>query len=111
MIKLFRISHWLYKKGLKRIAAFFTKLIHFIYNAQIPAECDIGEDVFFYHSGSGVVIHPKAKIENDVCIYQNVTIGEKLGQDKLLKTGDAPLVPHIGKNVVICAGAVILGGY
>lgn len=51
----------------------------------------------------GIVIASDAEISKGVVIYQNVTIGRK-EMDK----DDG--IPHIGKNVMIYSGAVIVGG-
>lgn len=51
------------------------------------------------HNGLGCVIHGKSKIGNNVLIYQNVTLGGRKGKSGIT----------IGDNVVIGAGACVLG--
>ena len=58
-----------------------------------------GHGIVIGHNGCGIVINEKAKIGNDVTIFQNVTIGGR-------KESSAPV---IGDNVMIGAGAVIIG--
>ena len=50
------------------------------------------------------MVHPKTIIGEDCKIFQGVTIGSKWSNGNCL--GEAP---HIGNNVMIGAGAVILG--
>lgn len=58
----------------------------------------------FYHHGVGCVVHDDAVIGECCNIFSNVTIGNKWSQGK-----NASGPPHIGNNVMIGAGAVILG--
>lgn len=58
----------------------------------------------FYYRGIGCVVHPKEIIGEGCKIFQGVTIGSKWSGTNCL--GEAP---HIGNNVMIDAGAVILG--
>lgn len=57
------------------------------------------------HSGKGCVIHESVTIGKNVRIFQNVTIGCKWSNNKLEDT----YAPIIEDNVMIGAGAVILG--
>lgn len=73
---------------------------------EIPSKVIIGKNVSFPHNSFGTVIHSKTIIENNVRIYQNVTIGradinipyEKSDLEKII----------IGDGAIICAGAKIL---
>jgi len=75
------------------------QLIYFLHNSIVYAECNLGK-VDFAYGGIGVVIHKKTVIGRDCIIGTNVTIGGKLGYDKL---------PRIGNNVDISTGAKIIG--
>lgn len=59
----------------------------------------MGRNIKFGHRGIGIVIHKDTIIGDNVHVLQNVTIGAKDGA-----------APIIGNNVLIGAGAVILGG-
>ena len=61
----------------------------------------------FIDHGAGVVIGETAEIEQDVVIYQGVTLGA-LSVKKELQ--DKKRHPTIEDNVTIYAGATILGG-
>ncbi len=64
----------------------------------------------------GIVINKHAKIGKNCTIFQNVTIGDKVIETKYgvfppsasenIKQRE---VPEIGDNVIICAGAIIIG--
>lgn len=59
----------------------------------------VGEDLYLPHP-HGIVVHAGARIGSRCTIYQNVTLGE---------TGTGPGVPVIGDDVMIGAGAIVLG--
>ena len=42
---------------------------------EIPKEVVFGKNVRFVHRSPGTVIHPNVRIDDNVQIYQNVTIG------------------------------------
>lgn len=100
LIKLHRVSHWLYHKRIPLLPRFFRFLIFFLYNSDIPSSVSIGQDSLFGHSGIGVVIHQRAVIGDRCVLGQGITIG---GRSK------NPVVPVIGNEVYISAGARVLG--
>jgi serine acetyltransferase len=71
--------------------------------------------VKFPHHGIGVVINEKTVIEEDVTIFQNVSIVEKDGKAPTIKRG-VTIYPNsvivggvtIGVNAMIGAGSVVL---
>lgn len=75
-----------------------------IYSTRISSSCKVGKNTEFMHSGMGTTIHAKAVIGDNCKIFQNVTIGSKWSNGKC--ENEAPV---IGDNVVIGAGAAILG--
>ncbi len=82
------------------ILPFITKvLIRYVFGAVIPPQAKIGKDVHFGYNGLGIVIHHRAVIGDNVHFYSHVVVGGSGGPD----------VPVIGNNVVIGAGAKILG--
>lgn len=84
---------------LSRKMRFMNFIFVHMYGCDIPRGITIGENVHFGHRAMGVVIHPLAKIGNNVCIQHHVLIGEKNGTD----------VPTIGDNVVINPYCIIIG--
>ena len=96
-----RFSHWLYHLGLPLIPRLMSHLSRFITGIEIHPGATIGEGVFIDH-GTGVVIGETAIIGNNCLIYQGVTLG---GTGK----ENGKRHPTLGENVVVGAGAKVLG--
>lgn len=97
----YRIANKLYKKNFKVLARIIMGFTQFITNIDIHPACSIGKSIFIDH-GIGVVIGETAILENNITIYQGVTLGgvslEKTKRHPTIKSG-----------VTIGAGAKILG--
>ena len=106
MNKLWSFGNHLSKAGgvLRKISRLIKLMNHLICACSVSIDAEIGDRTVFDHRGIGCVIHPNAVIGEDCKIFQNVTIGSKWSGANCL--GEAP---HIGNNVMIGAGAVILG--
>lgn len=89
----------LYRKGLKQCAKFLYWIYRIVFSIDIPCTVKIGKFLRLPHYGMGVVVHPAAVIGDNVTIYQQVTIGARDRQWNTI----------IGNNVLIGAGAKILG--
>jgi serine O-acetyltransferase len=98
---LHRVAHWLYNLGIPFIPRFISHLGRFVTGIEIHPGAHIGQGVFIDH-GMGVVIGETAIIGDYCLIYQGVTLG---GTGK--ETGKRH--PTLGENVVLGAGAKILG--
>lgn len=97
----YRIAHRLYKRNFRILARIIMGFTQFITNIDIHPACSIGRRIFIDH-GIGVVIGETAILENDITIYQGVTLGGvSLNQGKRH--------PTILSGVTIGAGAKILG--
>ena len=97
--------------GVPLIPRIFNEYAHRKTGIDIHPGVTIGE-YFFIDHGTGVVIGETATIGDRVKIYQNVTIGAKsfdVAPDGSLVKG-IKRHPDIGDDVVIYAGATILGG-
>lgn len=110
-LTIFRIAHKLYQMDVPILPRMMTEYAHSITGIDIHPGATIGHSFFIDH-GTGVVIGETATIGDNVKIYQGVTIGAKsFKTDK-----DGHIIkgikrhPDIGNNVVIYAGATILGG-
>ena len=79
--------------------------MRFFYSCEIAYQAEIARDVTFAHNGLGVVIGHSAVIGHRVHILHNVTIGGRTGH----KRKDGTTNPHIGNDVLIGAGACVLG--
>lgn len=78
-----------------------------IFANSVAAETEIGEGTIFYHHAIGCVTHAHAKVGENCKVFGNVTIGAKWGSGK--RDRGLYAVPKIGNNVIIGAGAVLLG--
>ena len=100
-IILHRFSHFLWNHHMKLIARIVSHINRFLTSIEIHPGAIIGERFFIDH-GMGVVIGETAEIGDDVLIYHGVTLGGvSLKKEKRH--------PTIGNNVIIGAGAKILG--
>ncbi len=100
-IRLHRRANWFYRHGMFFIARWISQRASRKTGVEIHPAVKIGKRFFIDH-GTGVVIGETAVIGNDVTIYQGVTLGGT-GKD----TGKRH--PTIGNNVMIGAGAKVLG--
>lgn len=98
-----RINHFYYKRGFKLLARIGSQMMRFFTGIEIHPGAVIGKRLFIDH-GQGVVIGETAVIGNDVTIYQGVTLG---GTGKDIGKRH----PTIGNDVMIAAGAKILGPF
>ena len=97
----YRISNRLYKRGFKRFARIFSGFSQLLTNTDIHPCAQIGRRVFIDH-GFGVVIGETTIIEDDVLIYQGVTLGG-------VSLSHGKRHPTIKKNSVLGSGSKILG--
>lgn len=97
----YKISHWFYKHSFFFIARLISQLGKFFTGIEIHPGAKIGKRLIIDH-GTGIVIGETATIGNDCIIYHNVTLGGT-GKDKKKRH------PDIGNNVMLGAGAQIIG--
>lgn len=98
---LHRFAHTLYRLHLPFIPRLISHLARFFTGIEIHPGAQIGQGVFIDH-GMGVVIGETAIVGNYALIYQGVTLG---GTGK--ESGKRH--PTLGENVVVGAGAKVLG--
>lgn len=103
-----RVAHLFYKKKAFLLARLMSEIAHSKTGIDIHPGASIGHRFFVDH-GTGVVIGETAEIGNDVRIYQGVTLGAK-SLDHADSLRGKKRHPTIKDNVVIYAGASILGG-
>lgn len=96
-----RLAHWLYERRLYTLARLISQITRFFTLIEIHPGARLGRGVFIDH-GSGVVIGETAVIGNGCTIYHGVTLGGV--SRKRVKRH-----PTIGNNVILGAGATILG--
>ena len=100
-IAWYRIAHKLYKANFKRFARIIMGINQIITNIDIHPAAQIGQRVFIDH-GTGVVIGETSIIEDNVLIYQGVTLGG-------VSLNHGKRHPTVKKGSVLGAGAKILG--
>ena len=97
-IKFYRLERWFYDRNLEFISKIIFRFMQIFLGCTIPYTCDIESGVQIAHFHGVVFVH-KLHIGSGSIIYQNVTLGGYKGQ----------YGPKIGRNVIVGAGAVILG--
>ena len=102
-IRMHRRAHFYYKHGLMFLARYVSQKAARKTGIEIHPGATIGRRLVIDH-GTGIVIGETTEIGDDVLIYQGVTLGGT-GKD----TGKRH--PTIGNNVMISAGAKVLGPF
>ena len=97
----YRLAHRLYNANFKRLARIIMGLNQIFTHIDIHPAATIGKRVFIDH-GTGVVIGETAVIEDDVLIYQGVTLGG-------VSLTHGKRHPTVKQGAVIGAGAKVLG--
>ena len=97
----YRISHYLYINKLFFLARLISQISRFFTGIEIHPGAKIGRGLVIDH-GMGVVIGETSEIGDNVLLYHGVTLGGT-GKDKGKRH------PTVGNNVVIGAGAKVLG--
>jgi len=114
----YRIAHFFYNLKLFFIARMISQFARFMTGIEIHPGATIGKALFIDH-GSGVVIGETTIIGDYCTVYQNVTLGgtgkdigkrhPTLGNNVMVGAGAKVLGPlKVGNNVKIAAGAVVL---
>lgn len=114
----YRLAHWFYQHGHTFIARKISQSGRFWTGIEIHPGATIGRGLFIDH-GSGVVIGETAEIGDNCTLFQGVTLGgtgkeqgkrhPTLGNNVLVGAGAKILGPFkVGDNAKIAAGAVLL---
>ncbi len=99
----YRIAHILHVRGYKVAARLISQTAKFFTGIEIHPGAKIGKGLFIDH-GTGVVIGETAEIGDNCTLYQGVTLGGT-GKDVGKRH------PTLGNNVMVGAGAKILGPF
>jgi serine O-acetyltransferase len=98
---LHRVANFLWRRKLKFLGRFLSHIGRFLTGIEIHPGAKIGRRFFIDH-GMGVVIGETADIGDDVLLYQGVVLGGTSMEKKKRH-------PSLGNNVLVGAGAIILG--
>jgi serine O-acetyltransferase len=96
-----RLSHWLWRNNLKLLGRFSSHIARWLTGIEIHPGARIGRRLVIDH-GMGVVIGETAEVGDDCYFYHQVTLG-------VARTSSAKRHPTVGNNVIIGAGAKVLG--
>ena len=96
-----RVTHALYRRNFKWLARILSNIVRWYTGIEIHPGAVIGRRFFIDH-GTGIVIGETAEIGNDVTLYHGVTLGGT-------SWSKGKRHPTLGNNVVIGAGAKVLG--
>ena len=98
-----RVAHGLWNRGWVGSARFLSHISRFATGIEIHPAAKLGSGLFIDH-GMGVVIGETTEVGRNVTLLQGVTLGgTSLKREKRH--------PTLGDNVVVGAGAKILGGF
>lgn len=97
---LHSLSSFFHRTGLGLLSRIVDAVTRICFAASVPGSAHIGRNVFFHHSGLGIVINGRSMIEDSCEIGVHVVLG-----------GRAPVVgaPVLERNVIVHAGAKIIG--
>jgi serine O-acetyltransferase len=96
-----KMSHWLWDHQLRLLARFSSHIARWLTGIEIHPAARLGRRLVIDH-GMGVVIGETAEIGDDCYLYHQVTLG-------VARTMGGKRHPTIGNNVIIGAGAKVLG--
>ena len=96
-----RLAHWFWALGLKTFGRFCSILNRFFTGVEIHPGAQVGSRFFIDH-GMGIVIGETAEIGEDCTLYHGVTLGGTTWNP-------GKRHPTLGNNVVVGAGAKVLG--
>ena len=98
-----RVSHWLYRHRLFFLARLNSQIARHLTGIEIHPGAKIGRRFVIDH-GMGIVIGETAEIGDDCLLYHGVTLGGT-GKDQGKRH------PTLGNNVMVSAGAKVLGPF
>ncbi|NQU09024.1 MAG: serine O-acetyltransferase [Candidatus Abyssubacteria bacterium] len=100
-IRFHRVSHWLWTHGMRLLGRMLSHVARFLTGIEIHPGARLGPGLFIDH-GMGVVIGETSEMGENVTLYHGVTLGgTSLKKEKRH--------PTLGNNVIVGAGAKILG--
>lgn len=102
-VLMYRVSRWFYQRKLYTVARCISQFSRLLTGIEIHPGAKIGKGFFIDH-GSGVVIGETTEIGDNCLVYQGVTLGGT-GKEKGKRH------PTLGNNVMVGAGARVLGPF
>ena len=99
LMRMYRIMSFIYERHIPVFPFLLQRLLRIFYSIELPPSVVVGRNSYFVHNGLGCVVHERIRIDNNMLVYQNVTLGG----------GNGCAAPIVGGNVIIGAGACVLG--
>lgn len=98
---VYRVFRWCFERGIptQPVRFVFERLIEITTGISIPVQAQVGKGLRIHHFG-GIMVHPEAVVGERCTFYHGVTLGDRGGW------GGAP---RVGNDVMIGAGAKVLG--
>ncbi len=96
-----KLSHWLWRNRLYLLGRFSSHIARWLTGIEIHPAAKLGRRLVIDH-GMGVVIGETAEVGDDCYLYHQVTLG-------VARTSGGKRHPTVGNNVIIGAGAKVLG--
>lgn len=96
-----RWQHWLWQHGFETLALMGSRRSHRRFGVDIHPAATIGRRFMIDH-GTGIVVGQTAIIGDDCLLYQGVTLG-------MTGKHGGKRHPTVGNDVMIGAGAIVLG--
>lgn len=117
-VRSYRRAHWFYEHNMKFVARYLSQRTRHKTGIEIHPGAKIGRGLFIDH-GMGVVIGETTEIGDNCTLYQGVTLGgtgkehgkrhPTLGDNVMIGAGAKVLGPfRVGNNARVAAGAVVL---
>jgi len=103
-VVIFRLSHFCYRMKLAPLAKLFSLMNFVLFGLEIAVRCEIGGGLYLPHT-QGTVLGA-FRVGNNATIYHNVTLGAREVDLGYSEAGR----PVLGDNVIVGAGAKVLGG-
>jgi serine O-acetyltransferase len=100
VLTLYRIAHCLHRWRVPLLPRCLYVVNRMLFSLVLPPSAVLGRNVVLGYRGLGIVVHRDAVIGDNVTIGQHATIGGRSGFSA---------VPCIGNDVLIGAGACVLG--
>lgn len=100
-ILVYRMFRWCFERGIPTQPVRFVaeRLVEIATGISIPVQARIGRGLRIHHFG-GIMVHPDAVLGERCTLYHNVTLGDR---------GGGGGAPRLGQDVMVGAGAKILG--
>lgn len=100
LIILYRIANWCYRHHIPLIPSIIRLFMFIGHGSRVPAHTRIGKGTRFTARGMGVIMN------GDEIIGENCQIGHHV---KMLRKNPYKECAHVGNNVYISSGAVLMG--